>query len=184
MKKPDKFIKECGKDFEAKEEPMNVLREFTLEKPCKCNEYGKVFTQRETLHRHQIIHVGEKLYKCKEYGKFFSRKINLKLHNRNSYWRETYKFNECGRVFWHRATCSFHQHSHAERDLTNPMSVARTLVKKKALQFIIKEVILGRNLTNVVSVARSSVERISFQFIIEFTLERKTINVMSMASFF
>ena len=71
-----------------------------------------------------------------------------------------------------------------ERDLTNIMSVARTLVKKKALQFIIKEVSLGRNLTNVMSVARPSVERISFQFIIEFTLERNLTNVMIVASFF
>lgn len=45
-----------------------------------------------------------------------------------------------------------------ERDLTNPMSVAKDFSQKKALQFIIKEVIPRRNLTNVVSVARSSVE--------------------------
>ena len=61
------------------------------------------------------------------------------------------------------------------------MSVARTLVKKKVLQLIIKEVILGRNLTNVMSVARFSIERISFQFIIEFILERNLTSVISVA---
>ena len=71
-----------------------------------------------------------------------------------------------------------------ERDLTNIMSVARTSVKKKVLQLIIKEVILGRNLTNVMSVARFSGERITFQFIIEFILERNLTNVMIVASFF
>ena len=179
--KPDKF-KDVARTLVK--EPVNVRREFTLERNLANVMSWARSLLRGNLTRHrQIIHVGEKVYKCNEYGKLLSRKINLKIHNRIHTGGKLYQCNECGKVFWHKATFSFHQHTHA-RDLTNIMSVARTLVKKKVLQLIIKEVILGRNLTNVMSVARFSIERITFQFIIEFILERNLTNVMIVAIFF
>ncbi|NXC26270.1 ZSC20 protein, partial [Campylorhamphus procurvoides] len=39
------------------------------EKPCKCLEYGKSFSQSSHLNHHQNIYTGEQLYKCLECGK-------------------------------------------------------------------------------------------------------------------
>ncbi|NWW71194.1 ZN551 protein, partial [Climacteris rufus] len=50
------------------------------EKPCKCLECGKSFSQSSSLIQHQMVHTGERPYECGECGKNFRRRCDLIRH--------------------------------------------------------------------------------------------------------
>ncbi|XP_053711662.1 zinc finger protein OZF-like isoform X1 [Synchiropus splendidus] len=49
-------------------------------KPCTCQVCGKVFNDNNHLHRHLLVHTGEKPFKCFICARGFSQRGNLKTH--------------------------------------------------------------------------------------------------------
>lgn len=65
-------------------------RAHTREKPCKCNECGKYFSQNASFHSHKRSHKGEKSYISDKHGKGFYhppvvniKEVTLKKNHRN-----------------------------------------------------------------------------------------------------
>jgi KRAB domain-containing zinc finger protein len=55
-------------------------------KPCKCDECGKGFIQKNGLQTHMRMHTGNKPHKCDVCGKGFIQKKWLTDTHENAYW--------------------------------------------------------------------------------------------------
>ena len=90
---------ECGKQFSQHSCLKQHKIVHTGQKHFKCDECGKQFLRSGELKRHQLVHTGEKAFKCDECGKQFSRRDSLKLHKVIHTGEGTFKCNECGKQF-------------------------------------------------------------------------------------
>lgn len=78
--KPDQSFQ-----FHQQKIPNAPINDQPVEYPCTHVGCRKVFPSRSRLHRHEIVHLGEKNFKCIHPGceKRFSRKDNMLQHYRN-----------------------------------------------------------------------------------------------------
>ncbi|XP_060540247.1 zinc finger protein 737-like [Pantherophis guttatus] len=109
--KPYKCM-ECGKDFSQKNILITHQRIHTGEKPYKCMECGKGFNASSYLTTHQRIHTGEKPFKCMECGKGFRISNEFTIHQMIHTGKRPYKCMECEKEFKTSSHLTTHQRIH------------------------------------------------------------------------
>ena len=88
------------------------LRRGLDEKPYKCVECEKSFSQSSTLFQHQKIHTGKKSHKCADCGKSFFQSSNLIQHRGVHTGKKPYWCDECGERFKQSSNLIQHQRTH------------------------------------------------------------------------
>ncbi|XP_004875259.1 zinc finger protein 22 [Heterocephalus glaber] len=109
--KPYKCI-ECEKSFSQSSTLFQHQKIHTGKKSHKCADCGKSFFQSSNLIQHRRIHTGEKPYKCDECGERFKQSSNLIQHQRIHTGEKPYQCGECGRCFSQSSHLIQHQRTH------------------------------------------------------------------------
>ncbi|KAJ8869816.1 hypothetical protein PR048_028825 [Dryococelus australis] len=95
----------------------------TREKPYKCEQCGRSFTESSHLTSHRRTHTGEKPYKCEQCGRSFTESSHLTSHRRTHTGEKPYKCEQCGRSFTQLGNLTKHRRTHTGEKPYNVSSV-------------------------------------------------------------
>ncbi|KAJ8705091.1 hypothetical protein PYW08_012411 [Mythimna loreyi] len=103
---------ECERSFSQNVFLIRHIRTHTGEKPYKCHLCQACFSENGNLMRHLRTHTGERPYKCEECQLCFSQKSILKTHIRTHTGEKPYKCEECQLCFGHKSILLCHMRTH------------------------------------------------------------------------
>ncbi|KAJ8261610.1 hypothetical protein GJAV_G00156260 [Gymnothorax javanicus] len=109
---------QCGRSFSQPWLLKNHECVPSGERPYRCTLCGKRFTHSRSLERHQLVHTGERPHRCPQCGRSFSRLGNLERHQRIHTGERPYSCTSCGKRFSRVEYLKRHQQVHsAERPI-------------------------------------------------------------------
>ncbi|XP_030051736.1 zinc finger protein 25-like isoform X1 [Microcaecilia unicolor] len=103
---------ECDKHFSQKAHLQRHKMTHTGHKPYKCSECDKCFTQKAHLLLHKMTHTGDKPFKCSECDKYFRQKSDLQRHKMTHMENKPFKCSECDKCFVQKTYLQLHEMNH------------------------------------------------------------------------
>lgn len=116
QEKPDKCT-ECGRDFTQKLHLFRQQRFHSVENLQECSKCGKAFTPQSKLSVHMIDPTVNIPYICRECGKVFIQRSELTTHQKTHTRKKLHKCHECGKAFFQVLSLFRHQRTHTREKL-------------------------------------------------------------------
>uniref|UniRef100_A0A8C5CX27 C2H2-type domain-containing protein n=1 Tax=Gadus morhua TaxID=8049 RepID=A0A8C5CX27_GADMO len=104
---------QCMKLFSQRSHLKSHMRIHSREKPYRCDQCMKCFSQSISLKSHMRIHSGEKPYRCVQCMKCFSQRISLKTHMRTHSGEKPYRCDQCMKCFSQSCHLKSHMRIHS-----------------------------------------------------------------------